>query len=76
MRGVQISVLSGIGLDWKLFGLHSGKIGGAIAAAKANHPKEARNSFGGWALGSDMADYYDKKLASRSIIAIAVSLCL
>jgi hypothetical protein len=74
MRGVQISVMLALGLDWKVFGLHSGKIGGAIEAARANHSKSARNSFGGWGLGSDMADYYDKKLASRSIKAIACTL--
>jgi hypothetical protein len=76
MRGVQVSVLAALNLDWKIFGLHSGKIGGAIEAARARHSKEARNSFGGWALGSNMADHYDKKLASRSIRAIARSLCL
>jgi hypothetical protein len=76
MRGVQISVLSALLIDWKVFGLHSGKIGGAIEAARAKHSKAARNSFGGWVLGSDMADYYDKQLASRSCKAIAKSLCL
>jgi hypothetical protein len=74
MRAVQISVLKGLGLDWKRFGLHSGKIGGAVEAARAKHSKSARNSFGGWVLGSSMADYYDKKLASRSLQAIARTL--
>jgi hypothetical protein len=76
MRAVQISVLSALLLDWKKFGLHSGKIGGAIEAARAKHSKSARNSFGGWVLGSNMADYYDKKLAARSMKAIAKTLRL
>jgi hypothetical protein len=76
MRAVQITVLLALALDWKLFGLHSGKIGGAIEAARAKHSKSARNSFGGWVLGSNMADYYDKQLASRSSRAIARSLRL
>jgi hypothetical protein len=77
MRTTQITVLSGLSLDWKAFGLHSGKIGGAMEAGKSGkHSKESRTLFGGWNKNSDMADHYDKAFETRALVAIATTLRL
>jgi integrase len=75
MRAVQKSVMEKCGIDFRLFGLHSGKNGGATLAAFAKrHSLAERTAFGGWSKNSSMADHYDQTLMARACEEIGLTL--
>jgi integrase len=75
MRAVQKNVMTKCGIDFQLFGLHSGKNGGAtLAAFVKRHSLAERTAFGGWARNSLMADQYDQTLMARACEEIGMTL--
>jgi integrase len=77
MRQVQKNVMSKCGIDFKLFGLHSSKNGGAtLAASEKRHTLAERTAFGGWAKNSLMADHYDQALMARACEEIGITLMI
>jgi hypothetical protein len=77
MRAVQKAVMLKGGMDFRLFGLHSGKKGGATLAAFAKkHSLAERTAFGGWSKNSLMADHFDKTLMARACEEIGLTLSI
>jgi hypothetical protein len=77
MRSVQKKVMSSLGIDFRLYGLHSGKNGGASHAASVKrHSLAERTNFGGWSKNSLMADHYDQTLMERARKEIGATLRL
>jgi integrase len=77
MRQIQKNVMNLCGIDFKLFGLHSSKNGGAtLAAAEKRHSLAERTAFGGWAKNSQMADHYDQALMARACEEIGITLMI
>jgi hypothetical protein len=75
MRGIQKIVMCKCGIDYRLFGLHSSKNGGASLAAFTKKLSLAeRTAFGGWAKNSLMADHYDQTLMARACEEIGMTL--
>jgi hypothetical protein len=74
MRQVQKNVMEKCQIDFRLFGLHSSKNGGATLAAFAKHPLAERTAFGGCVKGSLMADQYDQTLMARACEEIGMTL--
>jgi hypothetical protein len=75
MRSTQKAVMLKVGIDFRLFGLHSGKNGGAtLAAFVKRHSLAERTAFGGWAKHSLMADHYDQTLMTRACEEIGMTL--
>jgi hypothetical protein len=77
MRSVQKMVMRKCNIDFTLFGLHSGKNGGAtLAAFVKRHTLAERTAFGGWAKHSLMADHYDQTLMARACEEIGLTLAI
>jgi hypothetical protein len=75
MRASQKAVMAKVGIDFRLFGLHSGKNGGAtLAAFVKRHTLAERTAFGGWSKHSLMADHYDQTLMARACEEIGLTL--
>jgi integrase len=77
MRSVQKQVMGKCGIDFRIFGLHSAKNGGAtLAAFVKTHSLAERTAFGGWAKNSTMADHYDQTLMARACEEIGLTLSI
>jgi integrase len=75
MRAVQKNVMMKSGIDFRIFGLHSGKNGGAtLAAFVKRHTLAERTAYGGWSKHSLMADHYDQTLMARACEEIGMTL--
>ena len=71
-RSQQKRLLSLIGLDPRPFGLHSGRVGGAMALEDAQFGSDLIGIVGGWALGSAMPAKYAKKAMAKRRRAAAI----
>jgi integrase len=77
MRSIQKKVMAKCGIDFRIFGLHSAKNGGAtLAAFVKTHSLAERTAFGGWAENSLMADHYNQTLMARACEEIGLTLSI
>jgi integrase len=60
-RKAQVEILKKIGEDHKIYGLHSGRVGGAVHLANAGVSFDIIGLMGGWALGSLMPMHYARQ---------------
>jgi integrase len=60
-RKRQIKLLKAIGEDPTIYGLHSGRVGGAVHLANAGVSFNLIGAMGGWALGSLMPQHYARQ---------------
>lgn len=65
MRSQQKRMMTLAGLDPKPFGLHSGRVGGAITLHDSGWTWADIGSFGGWSVGSCMPEKYCKNATKR-----------
>jgi len=76
MRYTQRRLLSSIGLDPDLFGLHSGRRGAATDSAAAGNDYSETCIFGGWSKNSSMPEHYDSFRLLVARLKVAKSLRL
>jgi hypothetical protein len=77
MRSIQKQVMMKIGIDFRVFGLHSAKNGGSTLAAFVKVQSLAeRTAFGGGSKNSLMADHYDQTLMARACKEIGLTLSI